>query len=68
MHGTGRVNKVFPLRIFINGNKHETCFFKMVTNMKLAFTNVPFRHNLACVTQKWLRFKRVITVRLAYVA
>ena len=24
----------------------------MVTNMKLAFTNVPFRHNSACV---WLK-------------
>ena len=30
--------------------------------MKLAFTNVPFRHNSACVRiKKWLRFKRVIT-------
>ena len=26
--------------------------------MKLAFTNVPFRHNSACVIQKWLIFKR----------
>ena len=34
--------------------------------MKLAFTSVPFRHNSACVIQKWLRFKKVITVRLAY--
>ena len=40
----------------------------MVTNMKLAFTNVPLRHNSACVIQKWLRFKRVITVRLAYIS
>ena len=40
----------------------------MVTNMKLAGTNVPFRHNSACVIQKWLRFKRFIIVRLAYVS
>ena len=39
----------------------------MVANMKLAFTNVPFKHNLACVMiKKWLRFKRVIPVRLDY--
>ena len=36
--------------------------------MKLAFTNVPFRHNSACVIQKWLKFKRVIIVRLAYIS
>ena len=46
MLGTGRVNKVFSLRTFINiylknGNGHET-------NVP-AFTNVPFRHNSACV-------------------
>ena len=46
MLGTGWVNKVFSLRTFINiylknGNKHET-------NVP-ALTNVPFRHNLACV-------------------
>ena len=35
--------------------------------MALAFTNVPFRHNSPCVIQKWLRFRWVITVRLAYV-
>ena len=29
--------------------------------MKLAFTNVPFIHNSACVIQKWLRLKRVIS-------
>ena len=40
----------------------------MVTNMKLAFTNVLFRHNLACVIQKWLRFKSATTVRLAYIS
>ena len=39
----------------------------MVTNMKLASTNVPFKHNSACIIQKWLRFKRVIIVRLAYI-
>ena len=39
----------------------------MVTNIKLAFTNVPFRHNSTCVMiKKWLRFKRVITVTLVY--
>ena len=32
----------------------------MVTNMKLDFTNVSFRHDSACDIQKWLRFKRVI--------
>ena len=53
------VNKVFLL-IFISK--------KMVTNMKLAFTNVPFRHILACVYQKLFRFKKVITVRLAYIS
>ena len=35
--------------------------------MKLAFTKVPFRHNLACVIQKWLRFKKAITARLGYI-
>ena len=39
----------------------------MVTNIKLPFTNVPFRDNSACVIQKWFRFKRVIPVRLAYI-
>ena len=39
MFGTGRVNKVFSPGIFIDVLK------KMVTNMKLAFTYVPFRHN-----------------------
>ena len=38
----------------------------MVTNIKLTFTNVSVRHNLASVIQKWLRFKGVITVRLTY--
>ena len=41
----------------------------MVANMKLAFTNVPFRHNSACVMiKKWLKFKSVITVRLTYIS
>ena len=40
----------------------------MVTYMKLAFTNVPVRHNSVSIIQKWLRFKRVIIVRLAYIS
>ena len=36
--------------------------------MKLAFTNVPFRHNSACVIQKLLRIKRIIIVRLEYIS
>ena len=36
--------------------------------MKLTFTNVPFRHDSACAIQKWLRFKRVISVRFAYIS
>ena len=40
----------------------------MVTNMKLAFTNVPFRHNSACIIQKLLRIKKIIIVRLAYIS
>ena len=37
----------------------------MELNMKLTFTNVPFRHNSACVVEKWLlRFERVITVHI----
>ena len=35
--------------------------------MKHAFTNVPFRHRSVLVIQKWLRLKRFITVRLAYI-
>ena len=30
----------------------------MAANMKLDFTNERFRHNSACVIQKWLRFKK----------
>ena len=37
----------------------------MVTNMKLSLTNVTFIQSSAYVIQKWLRFKRDITVRLA---
>ena len=38
-----------------------------ITNMKLAFENVSFRHNSSCVMiKKWLKFKLVITARLAY--
>ena len=41
----------------------------MVKNMKPALTNVLFRHNSACVIQKWLRFKTVvIAVRLTYIS
>ena len=40
----------------------------METNMIHAFTNVPFRQNSACLIQKWLRLKRVITVRLPYIS
>ena len=36
--------------------------------MKLAFTNPPLRHGSACVIQKWLRFERVITVRLTNIS
>ena len=58
MLGTGQVKKDFSPKVLIylkTGNKHETCF-----------TNVHFRRNSACVIiNKWLRFKRVITVRLA---
>ena len=53
MLGTRRVSKAFSPRIFISK--------KMVTNMKLAFTNVPFRHTLACAIQKWLEFKMAIS-------
>ena len=60
MFGTRKVNEVFSPRIFISK--------KIVTNMKLAFTNVPFRYYSACVIQKWLRLKRAITVRLAYIS
>ena len=60
MLGTGRVNKVFSPRIFISK--------KMVTNMKLAFANVSFKHNSAYFIKKWLRLKRIVTVRLAYIS
>ena len=36
--------------------------------MKLTFTNMSFIHNSVSVIQKWLRFKRAITVRLAYIS
>ena len=60
MLGIGRVNKVFSPTIFISKN--------MVTNMKHALTKILFRHNSASAIQKWLRFKRVITVKLPYVS
>ena len=41
----------------------------MVTDMKLAFTNISVKHNSACVMiKKWLRFKRVIPVRLVFIS
>ena len=41
----------------------------MVTNMKLAFTNVILRHYSPYVIQKGLKFKRVVmAVRLAYIS
>ena len=61
MLGTGRIKKVFS-QDFNNNRK------KMVINIKFAFTNVSFKHNSACVIQKWLRFERVIIVRLAYIS
>ena len=36
--------------------------------MKLVLTDVPFRYNSACIMQRWLRFKRVITIKLAYIS
>ena len=33
---------------------------KMVANMKLAFTDISFRHNSTYVIQKWLEFKKVV--------
>ena len=52
MLGTGRVNKVFSPGIITNvyvkknSNEHESCFYKCA-----------FRHNSACVIQKWSKFK-----------
>ena len=61
MPGTEKVTKDVSPGIFISN--------KMVANMKLAFTNVPFRHDLVYVIQKWLKFKRVvITFRLAHIS
>ena len=40
--------------------------FSYLRNIKLAFTNMSVRHNLASVIQKWLRFKGVTKVRLTY--
>ena len=44
MLGAGKITKDFSRGIFISK--------KMVANMKLAFTNVPSRHNSAYVIQK----------------
>ena len=46
MLGAGQVNKVFFLGFFFKKVKKKK---KMVTNMKLAFSDVPFRDNSACV-------------------
>ena len=45
MLGAGQVNKVFFLGFFFKKVKKK----KVVTNMKLAFSDVPFRDNSACV-------------------
>ena len=48
MLGAGQVNKVFFLGFFFKKVKKKKKK-KMVTNMKLAFSDVPFRDNSACV-------------------
>ena len=40
----------------------------MVTNMKLAFTYLPFTHNSACIIQKFISIRRTLIVRLAYIS
>ena len=62
MLGAGGLNKVFFFKDF---HKYLN---KVVPNMKLAFTNLPLRHNPTCVIQEWLRFGRVIIVTLAYIS
>ena len=47
MLGAGQVNKVFFLGFFFKKVKKKKK--KVVTNMKLAFSDVPFRDNSACV-------------------
>ena len=47
MLGAGQVNKVFLLVFFFKKIKKKKK--KVVTNMKLAFSDVPFRDNSACV-------------------
>ena len=52
MLGAGQVNKVFFLGFFfkkVKKKKKKKKKKKMVTNMKLAFSDVPFRDNSACV-------------------
>ena len=48
MLGAGQVNKVFFLGFFFKKVKKKKKK-KVVTNMKLAFSDVPFRDNSACV-------------------
>ena len=47
MLGAGQVNKVFFPGFFFKKVKKKKK--KVVTNMKLAFSDVPFRDNSACV-------------------
>ena len=49
MLGAGQVNKFFFLGFFFKKFKKKKKKKKMVTNMKLAFSDVPFRDNSACV-------------------
>ena len=67
LHG---VNPNLKKRLFISIDHFRILgtSIKMVTNMKLAFTNVPLRHSSAHVIQKWLRSKRLIIVRLEYIS
>ena len=51
----GRLNKKFSPRTFINISKN-------VTKIKLLFTNMPFRHDSACLIQKGLRLDLKIPV------
>ena len=62
----GRLGQEGSIRFFLLGFLQISK--EMVTNMKLAFTNVLFRHNSACVIQKWLTLKRIITVTLSYIS
>ena len=56
----GSINKVFSAKILISK--------KMLTSNKVVFANVCFRLNSVYVFQQRLRFKRAMTVWLAYVS